>query len=120
MAVSSLHAGLLCNRLLEGILPGAGRILFLKVADFQEGHSQVQCQGRVSKNQGQSCNPLEPERAGWGSWELGRDYFPFGGPVPGPAPGRHCLALTGAYLGVLKWRRVHYGLTRLLSSTHQP
>lgn len=39
---SSLQAGLLCNRLLEGILPGARRIISLTVAKFQECRSEEQ------------------------------------------------------------------------------
>lgn len=88
----------------------------------QEGHSEEQCQRQSLQNSGPELQPLplEPELIGWGSWEPGRAYFPIGGSVPGPTLGSHCLAPTVTYLGVLKWRHVHYGLTQLLSSTHQP
>lgn len=92
------------------------------MAKFQEGHLKKQRQRRGLQNSGPELQPLllEHERAGWGSWELGRAYFPFGESVPGPAAGSHCLAPTVAYPGVLKWRHVRYGLTWLLSSTYQP
>lgn len=49
--------GLLCNSLLEGILPGAERIISPTRAKFQEGHCQGNnVKGRVSKTQGQGCS----------------------------------------------------------------
>lgn len=74
------------------------------MAKFQEGHLEKYHQRRGLQNSGSELQPLllEPERAGWGSRELGRGYFLFGGSVPGPAAGSHCLAPTVAYLGVLK------------------
>lgn len=44
---------------------------------------------------------LESERAGRGSWELGRACSPFGRSVSGPALGRLCPTPTVAHLGAL-------------------
>lgn len=113
---SSLHAGRLCNRRLEGILPGARKIIFLTVAKFQEGQSEGQGQRQDLQNSRPELQPLplEPDRDGWGSWELGRAYFPFGEGLCQGLLG-WSLASTVDCLGVRKWRHVHYGLIRLFS-----